>query len=74
MLREPVLREIQAPADPNIRFTLHIVEETRKARGSAGVAEKPHMHSHIHHFGGLAPFFIQEVKGLSQNREEGWAW
>ena len=70
MLFQPVLCEIQAPANPNIRFSLHIVEEARKAGGSAGMAKEPHMHPHIHHFGRLTPLFIQEVKSFPQDREE----
>jgi hypothetical protein len=34
------------------------------------MAEKAHMHPHIHHLWGHAPFFIQEVKRLPQDREE----
>jgi hypothetical protein len=34
------------------------------------MAKEAHMHPHIHHLGGVAPFFIQEVKSLSQDGEE----
>jgi len=40
--------DIQAPADPDVGFAFHIVEEARKAGRSARMAKKPHMHAHRH--------------------------
>jgi hypothetical protein len=62
---DPVTRNVDAAADPNLVMTLHVIEESLERTAPTGAAGDPAMQSDRHHLGRAFAFVVEHVEGVS---------
>ena len=49
MVRDPVARDVDPPADPDVRVLLDVVEEPLERRKAPRAPDQPHVEANRHH-------------------------
>ena len=67
---DPVSRDVDPSAKPNIGFGLNMIEEAFKPDGAAGVAGELQVDAHRHHLWQHCALAIQQVEMVPQEQEK----
>ena len=66
---DPVLRNVEAPGDPDALVLLHIVQETPEAGHSCRMADQALMQADRHHLGLCRAFLVEDVESVLYQAE-----
>src|SRR5579885_2869485 len=70
MCRDPMPRDVLAPADPDAGMPADVVEKTLEAGRSCGMADLPEVQPDRHHLGLRRALAIEDVEGIAAEGEE----
>src|SRR5260370_7507154 len=70
MRRDPMPRDLLAPADPDAGVPPDVVEKTLEPGGAGGMADLPKVQAHRHHLGRALAFAVEQVEGVAAEAEE----
>src|SRR6266700_1591657 len=68
--RDPVPRDLLAPADPDVHVALDMIEKALQSLGSRGMADLPEMQADRHHLGRGLALAIEQIESVSAERKE----
>ncbi len=70
MPRDPVPRDVHAPAHPDPVVPFDVIEKTEQSRKPAGPPQKPAMHADGEHLRVLRALGVQDIESVAQIGEE----